>query len=151
MDEGRLLKQVHAIKAINERKISGPSLSGSEVDILSGGRLDFEDADLEPLDYVVASVHCGLTQDEETMTTVSLSLGASTGDHAWTSQWTLTSEKGGSTMNIQKIIDAALANGKLLSSMPISMRLDMDWRHWRRAAEKAFSAASILMPMPAPL
>ena len=40
--------------------------SGSEVDILSGGRLDFEDSDLEPLDYVVASVHSGLTQDEET-------------------------------------------------------------------------------------
>ena len=97
LDEGRLLKQVQAIKAINESgKYRVHLFSGSEVDILSGGRLDFEDADLEPLDYVVASVHSGLTQDEETMTTrIIKALEHPEGDHAWTSEWALTSEKGG--------------------------------------------------------
>ena len=138
LDEGRLLKQVHAIKAINESgKYRVHLFSGSEVDILSGGRLDFEDADLEPLDYVVASVHSGLTQDEETMTTRIIKalehpkvtmLGHLSGR--------LLLRREASTMNIQKIIDAALANGKIIELNANPMRLDMDWRHWRRAAEK---------------
>ena len=138
LDEGRLLKQVQAIKAINEsRKYRVHLFSGSEVDILSGGRLDFEDADLEPLDYVVASVHSGLTQDEETMTTRIIKvlehpqvtmLGHMSGR--------LLLRREASAMNIQKIIDAALANGKIIELNANPMRLDMDWRHWRRAAEK---------------
>jgi len=39
-------------------------------------------------------------------------------------------------MNVAKIIDAAIANGKILELNANPMRLDMDWRHWRRAAEK---------------
>ena len=138
LDEGRLLKQVHAIKAINESgKYRVHLFSGSEVDILSGGRLDFEDADLETLDYVVASVHSGLTQDEETMTTRIIKalehpkvtmLGHLSGR--------LLLRREASAMNIQKIIDAALANGKIIELNANPMRLDMDWRHWRRAAEK---------------
>ena len=138
LDEGRLLKQVQAIKAINESgKFRVHLFSGSEVDILSGGRLDFEDADLGPLDYVVASVHSGLTQDEETMTTRIIKvlehpqvtmLGHMSGR--------LLLRREASAMNIQKIIDAALANGKIIELNANPMRLDMDWRHWRRAAEK---------------
>ncbi|MEC8420970.1 MAG: DNA polymerase/3'-5' exonuclease PolX [Verrucomicrobiota bacterium] len=138
LDEGRLLKQVQAIKAINESgKYRVHLFSGSEVDILSGGRLDFEDSDLESLDYVVASVHSGLTQDEETMTTRIIKalehpqvtmLGHLSGR--------LLLRREASAMNIQKIIDAALANGKIIELNANPMRLDMDWRHWRRAAEK---------------
>ena len=138
LDEGRLLKQVQTIKAINESgKYRVHLFSGSEVDILSGGRLDFEDADIEPLDYVVASVHSGLTQDEETMTSRIIKalehpkvtmLGHMSGR--------LLLRREASTMNIQKIIDAALANGKIIELNANPMRLDMDWRHWRRAAEK---------------
>ena len=138
LDEGRLLNQVQAIKAINESgKYRVHLFSGSEVDILSGGRLDFEDSDLESLDYVVASVHSGLTQDEETMTTRIIKalehpqvtmLGHLSGR--------LLLRREASAMNIQKIIDAALANGKIIELNANPMRLDMDWRHWRRAAEK---------------
>ena len=39
-------------------------------------------------------------------------------------------------MKVQKIIDAALANKTILELNANPMRLDMDWRHWRRAAEK---------------
>jgi DNA polymerase (family 10) len=138
LDEGRLLKQVQAIKAINESgKYRVHLFSGSEVDILSGGRLDFEDSVLENLDYVVASVHNGLTQDEETMTARIIQalehpmvtmLGHVSGR--------LLLKREPSRMNIQKIIDAAIANGKIIELNANPMRLDMDWRHWRRAAEK---------------
>ena len=39
-------------------------------------------------------------------------------------------------MKIQKIIDAALANKTILELNANPMRLDMDWRYWRRAAER---------------
>ncbi|HAD21763.1 MAG TPA: DNA polymerase/3'-5' exonuclease PolX [Opitutae bacterium] len=138
LDEERLSKQVQAINAINESgKYRVQLFSGSEVDILSGGKLDFEDSDMEPLDYVVASVHAGLTQDEETMTARLIKvlehpkvtmLGHMSGR--------LLLKREPSRMNVQKIIDAAIANGKIIELNANPMRLDMDWRHWRRAAEK---------------
>ena len=138
LDEERLLKQVQAIKEINQSgKFRVHLFSGSEVDILSGGKLDFEDSDLDSLDYVVASVHAGLTQDEETMTARLIKvlehpkvtmLGHMSGR--------LLLKREPSRMNVQKIIDAAIANGKIIELNANPMRLDMDWRHWRRAAEK---------------
>jgi len=138
LNEERLLKQVQDIRSLNESgKYRVHLFSGSEVDILSGGRLDFEHADLECLDYVVASVHSGLTQDEETMTARIINalehplvtmLGHLTGR--------LLLKREASKLNIQKIIDAALANGKIIELNSNPMRLDMDWRHWKRAAEK---------------
>ena len=138
LDEERLLKQVQAIKEINQSgKFRVHLFSGSEVDILSGGKLDFEDSDLDSLDYVVASVHAGLTQDEETMTARLIKvlehpkvtmLGHLSGR--------LLLKREPSRMNVQKIIDAAIANGKIIELNANPMRLDMDWRYWRRAAEK---------------
>ncbi|MDC0369469.1 DNA polymerase/3'-5' exonuclease PolX [Opitutales bacterium] len=138
LDEERLLKQVHAIQAINNSgEFRVRLFSGSEVDILSEGRLDFEDSVLESLDYVVASVHNGLTQDEDTMTTRLIRaiehpqvtmLGHLSGR--------LLLRREASKMNVQKIIDAALANGKILELNANPMRLDMDWRHWRKAADR---------------
>lgn len=138
LDEERLLKQVHAIQAINDSgEFRVRLFSGSEVDILSEGRLDFEDSVLESLDYVVASVHNGLTQDEETMTTRLIRaiehphvtmIGHLSGR--------LLLRREASKMNVQKIIDAALANGKILELNANPMRLDMDWRYWRKAADR---------------
>jgi DNA polymerase (family 10) len=42
----------------------------------------------------------------------------------------------GYAVNIGKIIDAAAANGKMIELNAQPQRLDMDWRHWRRAAEQ---------------
>lgn len=54
------------IRAVRETKVPGITiLAGSEVDILSDGRLDYDDELLAMLDVVVASPHIGLTQDPE--------------------------------------------------------------------------------------
>lgn len=65
----RLLKHAAAIRKAND-KFKGKIrlLAGSEVDILSDGELDYEDAVLAELDYVVASPHFALTQDTEKAT-----------------------------------------------------------------------------------
>ena len=138
LDGERLLKQVSAIHELNESGgFRAHLFSGSEVDILSGGRLDFEDSILAQLDYVVASVHNGLSQDEETMTDRlirAIEHPAVTMIGHLSGRLLLRREA--SKMKIQKIIDAALANETILELNANPMRLDMDWRHWRRAAEK---------------
>ena len=143
LDEARLEKQVEAIRALNESgSFTSHIFAGSEVDILSGGTLDFPDSVLETLDYVVASVHNGLTQDEETMTNRIIKalehpkvtmLGHVSGR--------LLLKREASKMNIQKIIDAAIANHKIIELNANPMRLDMDWRHWKKAAEKGLLCA----------
>jgi DNA polymerase (family 10) len=138
LDEERLAKQVEAIRDLNESgKFRCHVFAGSEVDVLSGGKLDFEDSVLDSLDYVVASVHNGLTQDEETMTAriiTALEHPKVTMFGHLSARLLLRREP--SQMNVAKIIDAAIANGKILELNANPMRLDMDWRHWRRAAEK---------------
>ena len=61
----RLLAHVRAIHKVND-KLRGRIhlLAGCEVDILVDGRLDFEESVLAELDYVVASPHVSLKQDE---------------------------------------------------------------------------------------
>ncbi len=138
LDEERLAKQIEAIRELNDSgTFSCHVFAGSEVDVLSGGKLDFEASVLDSLDYVVASVHNGLTQDEETMTARIITAlehpKVTMFGHVSTR---LLLRREPSQMNIAKIIDAAIANKTILELNSNPMRLDMDWRHWRRAAEK---------------
>ena len=143
LDEERLAKQIEAIHRLNASgQFEIHVFTGSEVDILSGGRLDFDDSVLARMDYVVASVHAGLTQDEATMTARIVAalenpfvtmLGHMSGR--------LLLRREASQVNVQKVIDAAIANGKIIELNSNPMRLDMDWRYWRRAAEKGLLCA----------
>jgi DNA polymerase (family 10) len=65
----RLLKHVKEIHKVNDRYKGQIRLfAGCEVDILADGRLDFEDKVLAELDFVVASPHIALKQDERKAT-----------------------------------------------------------------------------------
>ena len=69
LNEERLLKQVAEIRALNaSARFKTHLFAGVECDILADGALDFDDAVLTQLDYVVASVHNLFAQDEATMT-----------------------------------------------------------------------------------
>jgi len=59
----RLLKHVKEIRRVSDQMKGITLLAGCEVDILADGRLDFEDAILAELDFVVASPHIALKQD----------------------------------------------------------------------------------------
>jgi DNA polymerase (family 10) len=59
----RLREHIRAVRAANEATKGITILPGSEVDILSDGRLDYDDELLAELDVVVASPHAALTQD----------------------------------------------------------------------------------------
>lgn len=138
LDETRLLKQVAAIRALNASgKFKTHVFAGSEVDILPDGRLDFADEVLAQLDYTVVSVHSAFRQDRETQTQriiraienpYATMLGHLTGR--------LLLERPGYDVDTEKIIDAAIAHRVIIELNASPWRLDLDWRFWRRAAER---------------
>ena len=138
LDEERLLKQIENIQAINQSKnYSCWIFSGSEVDILPDGRLDYPDELLQKLDYTVASVHSAFKQDKEQMTRRIIKaienpfvtmIGHLTGR--------ILLKREPYALNIEKVIDAAAANHTIIEINAHPKRLDMDWRYWIKAREK---------------
>ena len=63
LDAKRLLKHATAVRDANGQVDGIELLAGTECDILSDGRLDYEDEVLRELDWVVASPHVALRQD----------------------------------------------------------------------------------------
>ncbi|MDO9125224.1 MAG: PHP domain-containing protein, partial [Deltaproteobacteria bacterium] len=68
LDETRLMKQMKEIDRLNEKMKGFQILKGTEVDILTDGRLDLSEKVLEKLDIVIAAIHSGFKQDREKMT-----------------------------------------------------------------------------------
>lgn len=143
LTEERLLRQVSAIGAMNASgKYRVRLFSGTECDILPDGRLDFDDSTLARLDYVVASVHSSFSQDESAMTARIIRavehpavtmLGHLTGR--------LLLEREPYRVDAARVIDAALAHGVVIELNANPLRLDMDWRLWRRAAERGLKCS----------
>ncbi|WP_145421328.1 DNA polymerase/3'-5' exonuclease PolX [Staphylococcus hominis] len=61
----RLLRQNEEIKNLNEEYTEIDIYSGTEMDILPDGSLDYEDDILLQLDYVIAAIHQSFNQSEE--------------------------------------------------------------------------------------
>jgi DNA polymerase (family 10) len=143
LSEERLMKQIEEIRALNAAKrFKTQVFAGTECDILTDGRLDYDDALLARLDYVVASVHSVFTQDEATMTAriiraiehpATTMLGHLTGR--------LLLRRESYQVNASKVIDAAIANRVAIELNASPWRLDMDWRLWRKAAERGLMCA----------
>lgn len=137
LDADRLLDQVEQIRTL-EKTLGGFRIfAGSEVDILMDGTLDFPDEILAQLDFTVASVHNFGNLDEATMTDricramenehITM-LGHLTGR--------LLLKRDGYAVDHAKIIDCAAATRTVIELNCSPMRLDMDWRWWKRARDK---------------
>ncbi|WP_412521601.1 DNA polymerase/3'-5' exonuclease PolX [Staphylococcus simulans] len=61
----RLLRQNEEVKAMNQEYDEIDIYSGTEMDILADGTLDYPDDVLAQLDYVIASIHQSFNQTEE--------------------------------------------------------------------------------------
>ena len=138
LDEARLRKQIEEIKEWNKKQ-SGELwiFSGSEVDILKDGSLDFDDSLMGDLDYVVASVHNAFTLDEDTMT--KRIIRAMENEHV-TMLGHLTGrlllKRDEYAVNHDKIIDCAAETRTVIELNCNPWRLDMDWRWWKKARDK---------------
>lgn len=137
LDEERLIAQIDLIREINaSNEYQTHVFAGSEVDILRDGSLDFDDSILEQLDFVVASVHNAFSLSEAEMTQRIIRaiehpcvtmLGHLSGR--------LLLRREPYPINIPKVIDAAIANATIVELNASPLRLELDWRHWRKAAD----------------
>lgn len=138
LNEARVEKQLEQIRSLNASgRFSCHVFAGIECDILRDGAMDLEDSTLQMLDYVVVSVHSSFTLSEEEMTRriiravehpSTTMLGHLTGR--------LLLRREPYAVNVDKVIDAAIANDVIIEINAHPQRLDMDWRHWRNAAAK---------------
>ena len=137
----RLREQIKEVKALNQRLASEGIdfrlLTGTEVDILSDGSLDFDDDLLAELDVVVGSIHQGFTHGEAEMTKRIIravenpfvqTLGHLTGR--------LLLEREAYKVNQHAVIDACAETGTWIELNASPYRLDMDWRLWSYAKSK---------------
>lgn len=138
LDEARLAKQLADIARLNaSKKYRVRVLSGSEVDILKDGTLDFADDVLARLDFVVASVHNLFTLDREAQTArIIKAIENEHVDMVGHLTGRLLNKREPYDVDIAKVIDAAAANDTIIELNANPWRLDLDWRWWRRAAEK---------------
>lgn len=136
MDEKRLFDQMDKIKKLR-KKAPVYIFQGLECDILPTGKLDFPNSVLKELDYVIASCHSMFKMEEKKMTARLIKaienpyttiLGHITGR--------ILLRREPYALNVQKVIDAAIANDKIIEINAYPSRLDMDWRFWIKAKEK---------------
>jgi len=146
LEPARLREQIKAVKEINQRLADEGRdfrlLTGSEVDILGEGRLDFDNDLLAELDVVVASLHAGFSQNEAEMTKRLIRaaenpfvhmLGHLTGR--------LLLEREPYKVNQPAVIDACAATGTWIELNCNPYRFDLDWRQWPYAKGKGVKCA----------
>ena len=143
LSDERVLKMAQSIRDFNASGASTVRVfAGIECDILPDGSLDLADETLAQLDYAVMSVHSSFSQSEEEMTArviraiehpATMMLGHPTGR--------ILLRREPYKINLAKVIDAAIANRVIIEINANPHRLDLDWRWWRRAAERGLMCA----------
>jgi DNA polymerase (family X) len=129
-----LARQADEIDAVNGRLADTRVLKGVEADILADGRIDYDEAVLRRLDFVIASIHSRFNLNPQEMTTRLLHamdnpyltiIGHPTG------RLLLSREPYG--VDLDAVFEKAAAAGVAMEINADPHRLDLDWRVLRRA------------------
>ena len=137
LDEARTYAAASRIRAYSKTLKGFTVLAGIECDILADGRLDLEDACLASLDIVVASIHSAMQQDEAEMTArVIKAIEHPAVDIIGHLTGRMLLRRDPSRVNVEKVIDAAAANGVALEINSQPYRLDIADSHARLARDR---------------
>jgi len=141
----RIREQWAEIDQLNKKLTGVQILKGTECDILDAGKLDYDDELLAGFDYVVISVHTKFNLSEEEQTericqalahpAVTM-LGHPTGR--------LLLRREGYKLDMEKILQAAAKHGKMIEINAQPDRLDLEWKHVKRA--KALGVPLVINP-----
>lgn len=134
MSRDKVLAQLDEIDELNATLTDFRVLKGVEADILADGRIDYDDDLLERFEFVVASIHSRFSMDREAMTARLLRalddprmtiLGHPTGR--------LLLSRQPYPMDLEAILEKAVALGVAVELNADPKRLDLDWRHLQTA------------------
>jgi len=146
LDATRVRQQLKEIRQINQELEQEGSdfrlLTGTEVDILKDGKLDFEDDLLAELEVVIASIHQSFNQTEAE--TTKRLIGAAQNPYVHilghlTGRLLL--EREPYKVDHRAVIDACAQTGTWIELNAHPMRFDMDWRWWPYAKSKGVKCA----------
>ncbi len=136
LDVDRLRQQRAEINELNQRLSGLRVLQGAEVEIRADGTLDHPDEILRELDVVIASVHIGLRQDQETITQrVVRAMQNPYVDIVGHPSGRLLGQRGASNVDLDRVLQVAEETDTILEINAMPNRLDLDDVHVRRAIE----------------
>lgn len=137
LDAARLREQVECIRELNEEGSPCVLLAGIESDILADGSLDYEDAVLAELEFVVASSHRRHSQTPAQMTARMVTAAKS----PWTTvighpTGRLLLGRAPSEYDMEAFLDACAENGCAVELNANPHRLDLNEHHLAMAKER---------------
>ena len=136
LKEDDLRKQREEIEKLQEKYPGIRIFAGVESDIRADGSLDYPDAVLKELDFVIASVHSGLKMEQGKMMErlkKAISHPAVTMLGHPTNRLLL--GRDGSHVDLEELFRAAAEKGVILELNANPARLDLDWRYLKKAKE----------------
>ncbi|MNX98445.1 DNA polymerase/3'-5' exonuclease PolX [compost metagenome] len=138
----RIREQHAEIDRVNAELSGITLLKGIEADILADGSLDYDDETLASFDFVIASVHSRFGLDEAAMT--ARLVKALSNPHVtmlghMTGRLLLGREP--YALDLEQVFKAAAEHGVVIELNANPHRLDIDWRHLRRALELGVTIA----------
>ena len=137
LDETRALAHAERIRAYSKTLKGFTVLAGVECDILADGSMDLSDDCLAALDIVVASIHSAIAQGEAEMTArVIKAIEHPSVDIIGHLTARMLLRREGSRVNVERVIDAARANGVALEINSQPHRLDLCDSHARLARDR---------------
>ncbi|SDI39388.1 DNA polymerase (family 10) [Planococcus glaciei] len=138
----RLLKQNAEIRELNEKYDDIEVLSGTEMDILPDGTLDFDDSVLEQLDFVIASIHSSFQQpQEQIMARLLTAMKNPHVDMIAHPTGRIVGQRGGYDPDMEQLLDWAKEYGKIVELNASPYRLDLAVEHLEMAQEKGVPVA----------
>ncbi len=132
----KLAEHNDAVRALDKKTKGIRLLTGTEMDILADGSLDYPDDALAELDVVLGSIHSSMEQDRDTMT--ARIIAAMENEHLDVIAHLTTrliGKRAPVELDFDAICKAAVKTGTLLEINASTSRLDLKDTHIRRAID----------------
>ena len=142
LSKERLLNQIDIIHSLNEKYTDIEIFTGTEMDILPDGSLDFEDDVLSQLDFVIASIHSSFSQPQEKIMERLLNALKNPYVHMIAHPTgRIIEQRDGYNPDVPTLIEWAKEYGKILELNASPYRLDLSTEYLKLAQEKGVSIA----------